>query len=398
MESEQHQLAYKSLLELAKNQGYVTFDDIMEVADQFSLSIQDFDRLSSAITTLGIIVYAEKPSSQMDIRRTDPEDDIDDFAQTDYEVIYKRIVELNPSLKPLVEYIRKIIPPQKKEIRKLKYQIAEGNSFARSRMIEMHLRLALRIALQRAELYDMEIDDAISYSFIGLIYAVDKYDPDTFGAFASYAALWIVQSISREQYTQRPLVYYPVHKKEAYFTMYPILKSHGCIGCRELVDCQKARTMVMNKLLCDETEASSIILEAVPEESVETLMEAAQNTIFNDADSILVNVDSNDGNPNWEKELFYATLSSDMITNDDEDFHTLSNKFLHQALEQALALLSDRESEVLRQRYGYYGREKTLEEVGQMFGITRERVRQIEAKALRKLRHPSRSKPLKDFL
>lgn len=60
MESEQHQLAYKSLLELAKNQGYVTFDDIMEVADQFSLSIQDFDRLSSAITTLGIIVYAEK--------------------------------------------------------------------------------------------------------------------------------------------------------------------------------------------------------------------------------------------------------------------------------------------------------------------------------------------------
>ena len=194
------------------------------------------------------------------------------------------------------------------------------------------------------------------------------------------------------------LVYYPVHKKEAYFTMYPILKSHGCIGCSELVDCQKARTMVMNKLLCDETEASSIILEAVPEESVETLMEAAQNTIFNDADSILVNVDSNDGNPNWEKELFYATLSSDMITNADEDFHTLSNKFLHQALEQALALLSDRESEVLRQRYGYYGREKTLEEVGQMFGITRERVRQIEAKALRKLRHPSRSKHLKDFL
>ena len=128
MESEQHQLAYKSLLELAKNQGYVTFDDIMEVADQFSLSIQDFDRLSSAITTLGIIVYAEKPSSQMDIRRTDPEDDIDDFAQTDYEVIYKRIVELNPSLKPLVEYIRKIIPPQKKEIRKLKYQIEIGRA------------------------------------------------------------------------------------------------------------------------------------------------------------------------------------------------------------------------------------------------------------------------------
>ena len=156
--------------------------------------------------------------------------------------------------------------------------------------------------------------------------------------------------------------------------------------------------MVMNKLSCGEKEVSSIILEAVPDESIESLMKAAQDSDFNEVDSSLVNVDSNDENPTREKELFYATLSSDMITNADEDFHALSNKFLHQALEQVLALLSDRESEVLRQRYGYYGREKTLEEVGQLFGITRERVRQLETKALRKLRHPSMSKLLKDFL
>lgn len=80
-------------------------------------------------------------------------------------------------------------------------------------MIEMHLRIALRIALQRSETYDMDLEDAIGYACIGLIIAVDKYDPDTSGPFSSYATLWILQNISREQSTQRKLVYYPVHKR-----------------------------------------------------------------------------------------------------------------------------------------------------------------------------------------
>ena len=95
-----------------------------------------------------------------------------------------------------------VIPPQRGEIRQLKYQIVDGNTYARERMIEMHLRLALRVALQRAETYDMDIEDAIGYACIGLVIAVDKYDPDTSGAFASYASLWMIQNISRVQSTQ----------------------------------------------------------------------------------------------------------------------------------------------------------------------------------------------------
>lgn len=391
---EQRKSAYEELLELANKQGYVTFDDIMDAADRFSLPIQDFDWLSSSITTYGIIVYSEKPTSTKQAFNYGDDDELDDFAQSDYEAIYSRIVELNPSLKPFVDYVRSVIPPQRKEIRKLKYQFAEGNMFARTRMIEMHLRLALRISLQRAETYDMDIEDAISYGCIGLINAVDRYDPDTSGPFASYAALWIVQNISREQPTQRPLIYYPVHKREGYFSTYPLLKANGCIGCSELQDCSRAVNMVMDKLQCDEKEASSVILESIPVESIDTLIEFGLNNANDDS---FDDVHLADGCSTCKMEIFRSFLTQ-VATNTDEIFFELSNKLLRQALDEQLSKLTSKEAEVIKLRYGYYGKERTLEEVGKQFGVTRERIRQIETKAIRKLRHPSRAKHLRDFL
>lgn len=90
--------------------------------------------------------------------------------------------------------------------------------------------------------------------------------------------MWIVQNISREQPTQRPLIYYPVHKREGYFSTYPLLKDSGCIGCSELQDCSRAVNMVMDKLQCDEKEASSVILESIPTESIDTLIESGPNS------------------------------------------------------------------------------------------------------------------------
>lgn len=379
---------------MAKKQGYVTFDDIMDAADRFSLPIQDFDWLSSSITAYGIIIYSEKPTSLKPPPNNGDDDELDDFAQSDYEIIYKRIVELNPSLKPFVDYVRNVIPPQRKEIRKLKYQFAEGNMFARTRMIEMHLRLALRISLQRAETYDMEIEDAISYGCLGLINAVDRYDPDTSGPFASYAALWIVQNISREQPTQRPLVYYPVHKREGYFSTYPLLKANGCIGCSELYDCPKAINIVKGKLLCDEKEAGSVILESIPGESIEALIESNLN---NTNDDSFDDVHLADGCSTCATGISHSFFTQ-MATDTDEIFFELSNKLLRQALDERLGKLTSKEAEVIKLRYGYYGKERTLEEVGKQFGVTRERIRQIEAKALRKLKHPSHANHLRDFL
>lgn len=376
------QSAYENLIALADRQGYVTFDNIMDCAEEYSLPIQDFDWLSNSITTRGILVYSEAPSHSA----SSDEDEFDDFAQSDYDAVYDRIIELSPSLDSFVSFVRSILPPQWEEIRQLAYQIVDGNAYARDRMIEMHLRLALRIGLQRAEAYDMDIEDAVGYACVGLVTAVDKYDPDTSGAFASYAALWILQNISREQSTQRPLVYYPVYKKENYFTMYPLLKVHGCIGCDKLRDCADAISMARKKIGCSVDEAKSILEQMIPDDWVEDLLE-----LYTDENEEYYPRDINIG------ELF-SNLSTGTIITDEDSLFAVQQKMLQEGVGSVLSKLTSREERVLRLRYGFDGHERTLEEVGAEFNVTRERIRQIEAKALRKLRRPIYSKVLKEYL
>lgn len=370
------QAAFNELIQLADSQGYVTFDDIMDCADEYSLPIQDFDWLSNSITSRGTIVYSEKPSQSL----LESEMEYDDFAQSDYEAVYKRIVELSPSLEPFVTYIKNILPPQRGEINQLKYQIVDGNTYARTRMIEMYLRLALRVALQRAETYDMDIEDAVGYACIGLIIAVDRYDPDTSGAFASYAALWILQNISREQSTRRPLIYYPVYKKDGYFSIYPLLKQKGCIGCDELIRCQKVLKIVEDRLECSEKDARDIIAQMIPDERYEVLY-------WNESE----------GQPPEDKDVFLASIAQETISKAEDVFESVLDGIRRECVTEQLSRLKPRERDALKERYGFKGEPKTLEEVGQMWGVTRERVRQIEAKALKKLQHPSYKKKLEDF-
>ena len=378
---ENRQTAYEKLIELAEKQGYVTFDNIMDCADEYSLPIQDFDWLSNSITTRGILVYSEAPTRNV----PSDEDDFDDFAQSDYDAVYTRIIELSPSLESFVSYVRMVIPPQRGEIRQLKYQIVDGNTYARERMIEMHLRLALRVALQRAETYDMDIEDAIGYACIGLVIAVDKYDPDTSGAFASYASLWMIQNISRVQSTQRPLIYYPVHQKEGYFTMYPLLKSQGCIGCEGLKNCAYAVSVVREKIECSLEEAKKILEQMIPDARIEDYLETSAS-----GDEDVYSRDTIMG-------AVLSSLSTETVLSDEEVLSTVLKKSLQEEVASALSKLTPKEERVLRLRYGFDGRERTLEEVGTEFHVTRERIRQIEAKALRRLRHPSKSKVLKEY-
>ena len=376
------QEAFNYLVDLANKQGYVTFDEIMDCAEEHDLPIQDFDWLSNSITSRGILVYSESPSSASAV----DDDEYDDFAQSDYEAVYKRIVELNPSLEPFINDVRDIIPPQRLEIKQLKYQVVDGNEYARYRMIEMHLRIALRVALQRAEAFDMDIEDAIGYACIGLIIAVDKYDPDTSGAFASYATLWILQNISREQATRRPLVYYPVHQKENYFAIYPLLNRNGCTQCVDLWECEKARKMITDKLGCSDKDAEIVVAQMIPNLRIEDLIE-----LYSGEYGESENRDAMVG-------TMLGSIIPDTVVSDEDVFQTTHDKMLGEVLSDVLSTLTPREESVLKLRYGFNGRERTLEEVGREFNITRERVRQIEEKALRKLRHPSRSKKLKEYL
>lgn len=376
------QEALTYLLDKAEKQGYVTFDDIMDCGDANDLPIQDFDWLSSAITTRGILVYDEAPNNIID---QEYDDDYDDYAQSDYESVYRRIIELDDSLEQFVTDIRKIKPPQWREFSQLKYQVIEGNQHARERMIEMHLRVALKIALQRAEIYDMDIQDAVGEACIGLVIAVDKYNPDTNGAFSSYASMWILQNITRKQPTQRPLMHYSVHKKDAYFSAYPTLKAAGYVGDIDVLKDPDMYRLLEEKFSFTNEQTKDIINATIPFESYEEL------------DAMFLGNSDVCEKHNF-KEEYEKKFPQGLIMADDTD-ERITDIMIKEQLHEVLNTLKDREKQVLSLRFGLNGgSEKTLEEVGVVLSISRERVRQIERNALQKLRHPSWSSKLEDYI
>lgn len=360
MESINREQAYRHLIEISEQKGYVLFDDIMNSADRWSLSIEDVDWLANIITTRGVLVYDTVPSTE---QTTDEE--YDDYAQVDYDAIFNRVVELDPSLKDFISSIKNIKPPQAREMDQLKYQVIEGNLYARRRVIEMHLRIAVRIALQRVEEYDCDMADTIQDACIGLINAVDKYDPDLNGPFGSYASLWIYQNITRSQANQRASIYYPAHRKEDYFTVYPFLKSLGYTSS-ELLGSKKVLDIVQEKLDCDVKQAQDAIYQCVPLESIDEVYKASMKCI------------DDPGQMYCDNENLYINDFSDGII--DECFRGEISQILFEKLKP-------RDKAVIKARYGFDdGKAKTLEEVGSALGVTRERVRQIESRALKKMK------------
>lgn len=381
MSEDVRQDAYVRLLSLAEEQGYLTLDNIMDIAGESALPLNDVDWLSNSVITRGILVYDEEPHKE-NVVTEDVE--YDDFAQTDYNAMFIRIVETEPSLAMFVNEIKNIKPPQTGELNRLIYQAQEGNVYARNRIAEMHLRIVLKIAMQRAEQFDSDLIDCVGDACVGLLTAIDRYDPSSNGAFLSYASLWMLQNISREQPTQRPQVYYPVHKREQYFTIYPVLKKEGCVSCKEILECKKVRELICKRLECSNKQTQDVIWQVIPFTSYEQLIEEMFSSHYNvfekhhDKDSI--------------------RFVCDLLKDDDTE-DTVILEDMRKTIEHILNTLKDRESAVLRRRFGFIdSRERTLEEIGKEFGITRERVRQIEVKALRKLRHPSRSRYMRGYL
>ena len=380
MSEDVRQEAYEKLLSIAEKQGYLTLDDIMDIAGESALPLNDVDWLSNSVITRGILVYDEKPHKENIVTA---DEEYDDFAQTDYNAMFERIAKTEPSLAMFVNEIKNIKPPQAGELNRLIYQAQEGNTYARNRIAEMHLRVALKIALQRAEQFEADLIDCVGDACVGLLTAIDRYDPSANGAFLSYASLWMLQNISREQPSQRPQVYYPVHKKEQYFTMYPILKKEGCVGCKEILECRKVRELICKRLECSNEQTQDVIWQVIPFASYEQLIEE----VFFSHRNVFEKHHDEGG----------IRFVCDLLKYDMED--TVIYEDMRKTIEHILNTLKERESAVLRRRFGFInGRERTLEEIGKEFGITRERVRQIEVKALRKLRHPSRSRYMRGYL
>lgn len=372
--------ALVNLIKLSSEKGFLVFDDIYDAADNWALSIKDIDYLSSSIISRGILVYDEAPVTNA----ADSSDkDYDDYAQRDYDVVFDKVIELDPGLEAFITTVRNIIPPQAREMDRLKYQVQEGNLYARERVIQMHLRFAVRIALQRAEVFGCEIADILQEACIGLITAVDRYDPDSSGSFGSYASLWILQNICRTQETQRPTIYYPVHKKEGYFTMYPILKEQGYLDTEEIWTDQEVRKLIQNKLGCNTDQAEDIIKQSMSIESLDDVYKM-----------FLQNMEENE-----KQEGVFCDRSADVFCWYDDYYEKIEQELLRKNLEELIKELRSREQEIIRARYGFNdSAEKTLEEVGHMIGVSRERIRQIESKAMKKLRHSTNMKKIRDFL
>ena len=346
------------LVKEGKDQGYLTYEQIAKKTIDLDLDSNALDELYHVLTENHIEVKAEDEDEGSSI---DIKDDITDNIPDE-----SKDMSVNDNVRMYLKEIGKISLLSLEEEQELSKRVAEGDEKAKNILAESNLRLVVSIA-KRYVGRGLLFLDLIQEGNIGLMKAVEKFDYGKGYKFSTYATWWIRQAITRALADQARTIRVPVHMVETINKMARI---------------ERQMTLELNREPTDQELSKKMGL------SVEKIAEIRK--ISQDPVSLETPIGEED-------DSHLGDFLADERTMSPEDFATY--EILKDELRQVLDTLTTREKEVLELRFGLFdGSSHTLEEVGKKFKVTRERIRQIEAKALRKLRHPSRAKKLKDFL
>ncbi len=368
MDINEKKAALRELLEKGKAKGSLTYREVGDVLDKLELTPNQKSLFYEDLSANGVDLeesFNEAALSEIaDIEQevedlpTDPED-IEALLQSEGIII-------DDPVKVYLYEIGRVPLLTSEEETSLAKRIGQGDQEAKRILNEANLRLVVSIA-KRYVGRGLLFLDLIQEGNLGLIKAVEKFDPDKGYKFSTYATWWIRQAITRAIADQARTIRIPVHMVET---------------INRLSKAEKALMQELGR----QPQVDELAAELqMPIDKVREIIKVAQEPVSFEA-------------PVGEEEDSHL---GDFIADDDipAPQDVASQMLLKEELNEVLKTLSDREARVLRLRFGLDdGRTRTLEEVGREFRVTRERIRQIEAKALRKLRHPNRSKRLKDFL
>jgi len=347
-----------------KNGGTLTYGELVEALQQEDLTPDEIDRMYDTFSQQGIEIIDD--SATADVGDDDIDVDDKDAEEVEIDLSVPEGISIDDPVRMYLKEIGRVPLLTADEEVALAKRMQEGDEVAQKRLAEANLRLVVSIA-KRYVGRGMLFLDLIQEGNLGLIKAVEKFDYTKGYKFSTYATWWIRQAITRAIADQARTIRIPVHMVE---TINKLIRVS-----RQLLQ-QLGREPSPEEI----AKAMDISVERVRE-----IMKIAQEPVSLET-------------PIGEEEDSHL---GDFIEDQDAPAPADAASFmlLKEQLEEVLDTLTPREEKVLRLRFGLDdGRARTLEEVGQNFGVTRERIRQIEAKALRKLRHPSRSRKLKDFL
>lgn len=356
----------EQLIELGKKRQSLTYKDIMDKLAPYEQDQDQIDEFYEQLSELGIDVGGESDDDEEDMPiggRSDQDQDEFNFAD---DLSLPPGIKINDPVRMYLKEIGRVPLLSAEDEIGLAKRIEQGDEEAKRRLAEANLRLVVSIA-KRYVGRGMLFLDLIQEGNMGLIKAVEKFDYDKGFKFSTYATWWIRQAITRAIADQARTIRIPVHMVET---------------INKLIRVSRQLLQELGREPTPEEIAKEMDLST---DKVREIMKIAQEPV-----SLETPIGEED-----DSHLGDFIEDQEALAPADAAAYEL----LKEQLEDVLDTLTEREENVLRLRFGLDdGRTRTLEEVGKVFGVTRERIRQIEAKALRKLRHPSRSKRLKDFL